>query len=187
MVLPLFTVLELYQYSSKVRRRFAEKLSEIPWESVGKNREASFHSMKNILIHMIDNENWIINCMIRNRGENEDKRKRKSEDYTNMQMILDHLDEVESRTRKYLEGASEAELKRKVMFTISPKKSFVLSVEECVLQSVTEDLYHLGELIALLWQENIEPPKMQWFWNNPRRGLQERFPRTEPSQTTRST
>jgi hypothetical protein len=23
-------------------------------------------------------------------------------------------------------------------------------------------------LIALLWQMNIEPPKMQWFWNNPR-------------------
>jgi hypothetical protein len=26
----------------------------------------------------------------------------------------------------------------------------------------------MGELIALLWQEDIEPPKMQWFFNNPR-------------------
>jgi len=47
-------------------------------------------------------------------------------------------------------------------------KTFNLSVEECLFQSFTEQLYHMGELIALPWQENIEPPRMQWFWNNPR-------------------
>ena len=46
--------------------------------------------------------------------------------------------------------------------------SFDLSAEECIIQSFTEQLYHMGELIALLWQEDIEPPKMQWFFNNPR-------------------
>jgi hypothetical protein len=33
----------------------------------------------------------------------------------------------------------------------------------------------MGELIALLWQEDIEPPRMQWFWNNPRTRTSERF------------
>ena len=48
---------------------------------------------------------------------------------------------------------------------------FNLSVEECLLQTFTEQLYHMGELIALLWQLNIEPPQMQWFYNNPRSTL----------------
>jgi uncharacterized damage-inducible protein DinB len=163
----MFNVKELYQYSSTVRRRFLEKLESLPWESVTKNREASYYSMKNILIHMIDNEDWIVNWVIHNRAT-EYKRARKSEEYTSMRMIRDHLDEVEKNTKAYLEKADEKELERRVNFVLSSGDSFDLSVEESLFQSFTEQLYHMGELIALLWQENIEPPRMQWFWNNPR-------------------
>lgn len=52
----MLSIPELYDYSSRVHRRFANKLSELPWDDVTKNREASFYSMRNILIHMIDNK-----------------------------------------------------------------------------------------------------------------------------------
>jgi len=55
------SIQELYDYSSRVRRRFAVKLSELPWSEVIKNREASFYSMGNILLHIIDNEDWMVN------------------------------------------------------------------------------------------------------------------------------
>jgi uncharacterized damage-inducible protein DinB len=163
----MFDVKELYQYSSTVRRKFLEKLESLPWEEVTKNREASFYSMKNILIHMIDNEDWIVNWVIHDRGT-EYKRARLSEEYTSMQMVRDHLEEVERKTRTYLEKADEKEMERRVNFTTSSGNSFDLSVEESLFQSFTEQLYHMGELIALLWQEDTEPPRMQWFWNNPR-------------------
>ena len=85
-----------------------------------------------------------------------------------MRMVLGHLDEVQNKTRSYLHGADDNELKRRVSFKLMSGDVFDLSVEECLFQSFTEQLYHLGELIALLWQDNVEPPKMQWFWNNPR-------------------
>jgi uncharacterized damage-inducible protein DinB len=163
----VFDIRELYQYSSTVRRRFLEKLESLPWETVTKNREASYYSMKNILVHVIDNEDWIVNWVILNRAT-EYKRARKSEQYTSMQMVRDHLEEVEKKTRAYLEKADEKEMKRRVNFALSSEESFDLSVEESLFQSFTEQLYHMGELIALLWQEDIEPPRMQWFWNNPR-------------------
>ncbi|HUI22819.1 MAG TPA: DinB family protein [Nitrososphaerales archaeon] len=163
----MFDVKELYQYASTVRRRFLEKLESLPLESVTKNREASHYSMKNVLIHMIDNEEWIVNWVIHNRAA-EYKRTRKSEEYTNMRMVRDHLEEVEKKTKAYLEKADEKELERRVNFDISSGDRFDLSVEESLFQAFTEQLYHMGELIALLWQEDIEPPKMQWFWNNPR-------------------
>ncbi len=162
----MFTIQELYNYSSRVRSSFAEKLTELPWAEVEKNREASFYSMKNILIHMIDNEDWIVNWVIHNKST--EYRRRKSEEYTNTQMILEHLEEVARKTRSYIENIDESELKRRVKFTTSTGQIFDLSVEECLFQSFTEQLYHIGELTALLWQQNIEPPKMQWFWNNPR-------------------
>jgi uncharacterized damage-inducible protein DinB len=163
----VFDVAELYQYSSTVRRRFLEKLESLPWESVTKNREASFYSMKNILVHVIDNEDWIVNWVILNKAA-EYKRARKSEEYTSMQMVRDHLEEVEEKTKAYLRKADTKEMERRVNFALSSGDSFDLSVEESLFQSFTEQLYHMGELIALLWQEDIEPPKMQWFWNNPR-------------------
>ena len=163
----MFDVKELYQYSSTVRRHFLEKLETLPWESVTKNREASFYSMKNILIHMIDNEDWIVNWVIHDRAT-EYKRTRRSEEYTSMQMVRDHLEEVEKKTKAYLGKADEKEMERRVNFVLSSGDRFDLSVEESLLQSFTEQLYHMGELIALLWQEDIEPPRMQWFWNNPR-------------------
>jgi uncharacterized damage-inducible protein DinB len=162
----MFSVQELHQYSSRVRRKFANKLAELPWSELEKNREASFYSMKNVLLHMIDNEDWIVNWVIPARSK--DYVRRKSEEYTSMKMILEHLEEVEEKSRQYFAKLDDSELGRRVKLTTSAGQTFDLAVEECLFQSFTEQIYHLGELIALLWQSNIEPPKMQWFWNNPR-------------------
>jgi len=163
----VFTIQELHEYASRVRNSFANKLADLRWEEVEKNREASFYSMKNILLHMIDNEDWIVNWVVRDRST--EYTRRKSAEYTSMQMLLEHLNEVEKKTTSYLKLAEESELERRVKFTLSSGQTFDLSVEEYLLQSFTEQLYHIGELIALFWQINIEPPRMQWFWNNPRK------------------
>jgi len=160
----MLSIPELYEYSSRVRRRFVIKLSELPWEEVTKNREASFYSMRNIIVHIIDNEDWIVNWVVRGNSQGY-KREKKADDYTSMTEVISHLDRVEAKTREYLK---DAPFDRQIDFVISSGKSFDLSVEEALFQSFTEQLFHLGELIALLWQDNIEPPQMQWFWNNPR-------------------
>ena len=162
----VFTIKELYEYSSRVRRSFAEKLVQLPLEVVVKNREASFYSMKNILLHIIDNEDWMVNWVIPERAQAYVRRK--WETYADMVAVLNHLNDVEQKTRTYLKGLSEEDFGKRVNFVLASGQTFNLSVEECLFQSFTEQLYHLGELIALLWQENVEPPRMQWFWNNPR-------------------
>jgi uncharacterized damage-inducible protein DinB len=167
----LFTIKELHQYSSTVRRAFLEKLASLPWEAVTKNREASFYSMKDIMLHMIDNEDMVVSGWILKVPDY--KKARDWEEYTNVLMIREHLDEVEKKTEAYLERADKNELGRRVNFTVR-SGTFDLSAEECLMQSFTEQLYHMGELIALLWQENIEPPRMQWFWNNPKTRTPER-------------
>jgi uncharacterized damage-inducible protein DinB len=162
----IMEIKELFEYSSAVREKFAKKLAELPKNTVEKNREASYYSMKNILLHMIDNEDWIVNYAIFEKTK--EYRRKRWEEYTSMEMILQHLHEVENKTKDYLGRVSESELKRRVNFELSSGKLFELSLEECLFQSFTEQLYHLGELVALLWQEDIEPPTMQWFNNNPR-------------------
>jgi uncharacterized damage-inducible protein DinB len=162
----MFVIEELHEYSSRVRRSFANRLAEFPWDEVEKNREASFSSMKGILVHMIDNEDWMVNGVIHNKSK--EYVRKKSAEFTSMKMILDYLEEVEERSRRYFARLNDDELARRVKLITAAGQTFDLAVEECLFQSFTEQLYHIGELIALLWQDNVEPPKMQWFWNNPR-------------------
>ena len=159
-------VRELVNYARMVRRRFAEKLSTLPADVVEKNMEASFYSMKNVLLHTIDNEDWIVNYVI--TGRQDSYARRKWESYSNMGEVTEHMHSVESGTDAFFQSIDDAALARVVVLKTSAGKEFRLSVEECLLQSFTEQLYHMGELIALLWQQNIEPPPMQWFYNNPR-------------------
>jgi uncharacterized damage-inducible protein DinB len=153
-----------YEYSSRVRRQFLEKLATLPWEEVSKNREASHYSMAGIMLHMINNEDWIVNRVIHEK-DGRDAAERPPEDYTSVRMIVDHLDDVEARTRAYLLGVDAKELDRGVRFTLSSGATFDMTVEESLFQSFTEQLYHIGELIALLWEDDLEPPRMQWFHN----------------------
>ena len=161
----MFTIKELHRYSSTVRRAFLETLSGLPWETVTKNREASFYSMKDIMLHIIDNEDMVLNREVLKSPDY--KKPREWTKYTDMRMIREYSGEVEKKTNAYLDTADDRELATRVNFTVR-SGSFDLSAEECLLQSFTEQLYHMGELIALLWQEDIEPPRMQWFFNNPR-------------------
>jgi uncharacterized damage-inducible protein DinB len=162
----MFSVEEIYEYSTRVRRKFLESLGALPWEEATKDREASFHSMKNIFIHMIEVEDWMVSWVIPGRAD--PYKWDKFDEYTTPEEITAFLDRVESNTRQYLEVSDEKELSRRVTLTLRSGDAFQLSPEECIFQAVTEQLYHVGELIALLWQQEVRPPRMQWFWNNPR-------------------
>jgi len=163
----MFTIQELYCYSSVVRRKFVRKLVRFPERTLLKNREASFHSIRNILVHMIYVEDWLVNSAI--LGKKGGYREPNFDSF-DIPKVISYLDQVESNTKNFLKAAKEKELRRKIKLRFSPrqKRPYNLTVEECLVQSFTEQLYHIGELITLMWQENIKPPDMQWFSNNPR-------------------
>ena len=154
----------LNAYSSRVRRKFLTKISSLGWEEAVRNREASYHSLLGIMLHMIGNEDWIVNTVIPGRPAVERKRHLPAE-FTGFDGVEALLAEVETKTKDYLGAVDARELARNVKFTISTGVTFDMTVEECLFQTFTEQLYHLGEMIALLWQEDVEPPPMQWFYN----------------------
>jgi uncharacterized damage-inducible protein DinB len=90
----------MYKFSSAVRKRFAKKLSELPWAQVSKNKETSFYNMKNILVHMIENEDWIVNWVVLGKGTQFDDKNYNN--YTSMKQITNYLEEVETQTQIFL-------------------------------------------------------------------------------------
>ena len=46
-------VVKLLEYNETIRNRYFETLAKLSWKELAKNREASFHSMKNIFVHFL--------------------------------------------------------------------------------------------------------------------------------------
>lgn len=61
---------------------------------------------------------------------------------------------------RYLESATPHDLARRVRVFWMPGR-YVAA--DGLLQATLEQAHHLGELISVLWQPDIQPPEMTWI------------------------
>jgi uncharacterized damage-inducible protein DinB len=153
---------ELFEYSQLVRSRFLEKLAALPWEEVTKSRGASFDSLRNVMLHTIDVEGWLFNVII---GQPKQWVSRNPDEFHDLDSIRKSASEVESKVKAYLSSLTPAELERKVEFPRrhSEAPPLKIRVDDILVHGAVENIYHFGELIALLWQMDVEPPFMGWI------------------------
>jgi len=151
----------LVEYSQSVRNRYIEQLAALPWEEVTKNRGASFDSLRNILLHTIDAEDRLVNYVV--AGRTRDWVSRTPEEFRDIDSIKRRASETESRTKAYLAKLTPEELERKVDFSRPGMPPMIVRVEDILIHTALENVHHFGELIAMLWQMDVEPPHMGWL------------------------
>lgn len=151
----------LMEYSHALRNRYVEQLDTLPWEEVVKSRGASFDSLRNILLHALDAEDRMVNYVI--PGRVKDWVSRSPDDFQNIASIRKRAKEVESKTNLYVAKITPAELERKVQYSRPGMPPLTVRVEDILIHVVLENVHHFGELIALLWQIDVEPPHMGWI------------------------
>ena len=151
----------LLEYSHALRNRYLEQLATLPWEEVVKGRGASFDSLRNILLHTLDAEDRMVNYVIPSRVK--DWVSRSPDDFQDIASIRKRVKEVESKTNVYVAKITPAELERKVEFSRPGMPPLTVRVEDILIHVVLENIHHFGELIALLWQIDVEPPHMGWI------------------------
>ncbi len=152
-------VKRLLEYNREIRHRYFDALARLPWEELTKNREASWHSLRNIFLHTLGAiEHWL------DVLENKEKIKRRGfDEYTNTEDIRRYMEGVEGRLHKYLNGLPQSELEKKFNMKNDEGKDVEPTAEDILIHVFEEEVHHRGELIALLWQMGIEPPLMGWM------------------------
>lgn len=151
---------KLVRYVHAARRRYLKTLSELPWDEVVKDRGASFPSIRDILLHALDVEDRLINYVVASKAETwvpEDFGK-----FSTMTRVQQRIDEVEKEVEAYLAKISKTELDRKITLPWRREPPMVLTVEDVLVQVAIENISHLGELIALMWQFDKQPPFLGW-------------------------
>jgi len=145
----------LLAYNDAERHAFFKAFAKLSWDELTKNREASFHSIRNIFIHTLNATDYWLDFL---QGENQRSRKR-FEEYKTLRDIGAYMKRVENRMNKYINSLSSEGLKRKYKGRERRKGEVeTLTAEDILVHVFEEEVHHRGELIALFWQIGIEPP-----------------------------
>lgn len=151
---------ELIRYTHSARGRYLKILNELSWSEVVKDRGASFPSIRDIFLHTVDMEDSTINHTI--PGIPSELGHGPWEKFADIISIEKRINEVEGKTDVYLANLTQSELDRKVTIPRRMGAPFLLRVEDVLVQLAIENISHFGELIAILWQIDKQPPFLSW-------------------------
>jgi uncharacterized damage-inducible protein DinB len=151
---------KLIEYTHAARRRYLETLKELPWEEVVRDRGASFPSLRDIFLHALNAEDLLVNYII--PGIYEKWATPDTGKFTDMSRVEQRVDEVEKQVNMFLASLTEGELNRKVTLPWRKDPPIVLRIEDVLINTAIEDASHMGELIALMWQFDRQPPFLSW-------------------------
>jgi uncharacterized damage-inducible protein DinB len=146
------------EYNGQVRHRYFECLAKLPWDEFVKNREASFHSFRNIFVHTLGAIDYWLDFLQKEKLHSH----RKFDEYASFSDVKSYMEQVEKRMHGYFESLPAGGLEKKCAVTNDADEAVEVTAEDVLIHVFEEEVHHRGELIALLWQIGIEPPLMGW-------------------------
>jgi uncharacterized damage-inducible protein DinB len=148
----------LLKYNEAVRHRYFEVFCKLSWDEFAKNREASFHSMKNTFVHTLRAIDYWLDFLQKQNLHS----KRKYEEYKTPDQVKAYMEHVEKRTHKYLNSLSAEKLQKTYKIKNDNGKTQKIAAEDVLIHVFEEEVHHRGKLNALLWQMGIDPPSKGW-------------------------
>ncbi|MGI0079980.1 MAG: DinB family protein [Nitrososphaerales archaeon] len=153
----------LFGYNRRILRAYFAALAKLPWKTVSKNMEASHHSIKNIFIHILTVHNGWLNYNVYGKSsEIPHETEHDPDTYRSMKEINSFMNKVMSGEERLLENLDEGMLLKKVK---APWLPGTHKLADVLMQVSIEQAHHIGEIIALFWQLDVEPPEMTWIMN----------------------
>ncbi len=154
-------VSELVRYNDAVHTMYFEALSKLPWSEVVKFRGASFDSMRNVFLHLTLVEDRWINYILVGRFP-----KWKDPDFEAFQDVVAlkaYMLQVHDNTEGFLQKLKTEDFQRKVTIPWGKTPDTEITFETALTHMVMEDMVHFGELSALMWQMDVEPPYLAYW------------------------
>jgi len=168
----LEVIREWYAYNARSRQGYLDCFAKLPRDEFLRDRGASYPSMLRIFEHTMGAYYYWLNMASSDNPRL--PRFGPLEDWSENPSVAE-LADAERRLQdimyKFLESLTEGDLE--LTFVRKGKDSArdqVLTVREMLWHLVEEDLQHRGELNALLWQIDVDPPIFNWIeWSKLRK------------------
>jgi len=154
-------VRRLYVYNWKVYDAYLDRLQRLPWRLAVRDLGSGHRSLKDTMVHILNVHDAWINFVVPGRvRELERTPGRRPAELGSWAEVRGYRDRVRAGVDPFLRRLRPADLRRPVHAPWMPGH---YTLEDVFLQTSLEQAHHLGEVIALLWQREIEPPEMTWI------------------------
>ena len=153
---------ELFTYNHTIRQNYIDTFKQkLTWEDMVRNRETAWLSLKDTLLHIIWAEDSWINYSIQDLDD--PNRPFHYEKYNSWSLIDNYNFNCISKVNNYLKSLKPKDLYKPVSRINKDGIRRTTMVRDVLIHVMTEELHHRGEIIAILWQMNIQPPDMGWL------------------------
>jgi len=148
----LDTIRALYRYNSQVRKKYLATIWRLQTKQRYRSRGASFPSIVDIFLHVLDAYRWWFRAIY--AKDRDWKEYPIGERLSRAEAVAE-----ERRTDRFVMGVlarlRPSDLSRTFPIPGSRRR---ISLRVLLLHMAEEELQHRGEMNALLWQEDVDPP-----------------------------
>ncbi len=162
---------EWYAYNSRVRRRYLRLLMSLPVDRLTRDRGASFPSIIDIFTHVLDAYRWWFLYVYPDRIH---EWKRLRETGLSLTEIKREATKINVQVMNFLDKLTDLDLDHSFTYHIwtrtrkRSKRTVTRRLRDMLWHLVEEELQHRGEMNALLWQIDVDPPISEWHdWQRP--------------------
>jgi uncharacterized damage-inducible protein DinB len=159
----LETIRDWFGYNARARRGYLDALAKLPESELSRDRGASHPTLLDILAHSSREaiSFWIGKATVGPFHHPQ----LENESHPTLADVRRFVEAVDANTTKFLDGLTEPDLDRTLRIPQSGAfpKDLVLTVRVVLWHLVEEELQHRGELNALLWQLDVDPPIFDWI------------------------
>lgn len=170
------SVVDLLRFVHELREDFFETVATLGPKEFTKDRGTSMHSFRQVFLHLATVEEHHVTAFC----EGEPREWPGSvmaiprDQYTTIPQVRRRLRAVTAiADAKYRRWNAPSALETPVVWVSSGKYPIRLTRGNALAQCATEQLLHLGEVEAMLWQLDVAPPSTFWIY---RRVLGYRWP-----------
>jgi uncharacterized damage-inducible protein DinB len=162
----MVTTIDLMDFVHELREEFFECAAQLGWKEFSKNREVSMLSFRDLFLHLAYVEEQHVTQFCENRPTPwmPEVMRIPTDRYRSIAAVRKRLKEVRAMgDRRFRTWNSASELAKPAVWVASKKYPIVLTRDSALAQCLTEHLLHLGEVEAMLWQLDVEPPTTFWI------------------------
>ncbi len=163
-----------FAYNARARKSYLATLSKLPPEELSRDRGASYPTLLDMFKHSLDGvSSWIERMSVLHNTFISSYNCPKPPSISDLRC---YNEEAQKEVDDFFSHLTEEDLDRTYLVQKLPPwwdEDFNAPVRDTLYHLVEHELQHRGELNALLWQIDVEPPILDWLFE----GLSEPSPR----------
>jgi len=162
----MVTTIDLMDFVHELREDFFERAANLGWREFTRDRGVSMLSFRDIFLHLayVEEQHVTEFCEGRPTPWMPEVMNIPKDRYRSIAAVRRRLRAVRAMgDRRFKAWNTREELEKPAVWVAQGKYPLRLSRDSALAQCLTEHLLHLGEVEAMLWQLDVEPPTTFWI------------------------